>query len=102
MSSKTSSILENKKTESVNDSESTPNLQSDDKPKETIQEVLMRLEKAVYTKNKLVEELKEKIYQAQEDRFKALQDFANVKEQYLLSVVSNLQNKQANECKDSR
>jgi hypothetical protein len=60
-------------------------------PKETIQELLSRLEKNLLAKTKAIEELKEKIYTAQEEKYKALLELSSVKEQYLLNVVTALQ-----------
>ena len=71
-------------------------VETDNQPenKETIQEVLVRLEKAVIAKNKSVDDLKDKLYQAQEEKFKAFQELSGVKEQYLITLVDSLRNKQ--------
>lgn len=71
--------------------------------KETIRDLLVRLEKVVVAKNKAVDELKEKLYLAQEERFRSFQELANAKEQYLLNVVGTLQNKSQdkNDCSDN-
>ena len=60
---------------------------------DNIQEYLNKLEKDLYEKNKLVDELKEKLYIAQEERFKSHTELSKAKEQYLLSVISVLKNK---------
>jgi hypothetical protein len=58
---------------------------------ETVQDMLLRLEKLANNKQRIVEELKEKLYVAQEERFKAHLELSNAKEQYLISAVNNLQ-----------
>jgi len=61
--------------------------------KETVQETLNRLEKVLISKSKAVDDLKEKLYLAQEERFRSYQELTNVKERYLISVVESLQSK---------
>lgn len=61
--------------------------------KETIQETLNRLEKVLIAKSKAVDDLKEKLYVAQEERFRSYQELTSVKERYLISVVESLQSK---------
>jgi hypothetical protein len=60
---------------------------------ETAQEVLLRLEKNANNKRLAVEELKEKLYVAQEERFNAFVELSNAKEKYLINAVNNLRTK---------
>jgi len=69
-----------------------------EKPKqisvEQAQEQINKYEKVFNEKNSAVMQLKDKLILAQEERTTAQQEFFAVKEQYLLSIINTLQEKQ--------
>jgi hypothetical protein len=61
---------------------------------EQAQEQINKYEKVFNEKNNAVMQLKDKLILAQEERTTAQQEFFTVKEQYLLSIINALQEKQ--------
>jgi hypothetical protein len=74
-----------------------PVLDKSEKPKqisvEQAQEQINKYEKTFNEKNNAVVQLKDKLILAQEERNLAQQEFFSVKEQYLLSIITTLQEK---------
>jgi hypothetical protein len=61
---------------------------------EQAQEQINKYEKVFNEKNNAVMQLKDKLILAQEERTTSQQEFFTVKEQYLLSIINALQEKQ--------